>query len=157
MDPSFCQSHKQLQKWQVRRRGYRLYKKEGVQHFLARWQRRALGWAWPRSQSIGSSGLALEWNGRVTISWLADEPVVGRIPRIWVAQIGGSYHNGYPDSFGGPPVLRRRGALQVVVFLPGNQRQANNVINNLNLSLTLQKNLQRQFVMTSLQCWKKNI
>lgn len=46
-----------------------------------------------------------------------------------IAPSGGSYHDGDPDSFGGPPELGSRGALGVVVvvFLPGDQRQANNI------------------------------
>lgn len=71
---------------------------------------------------------ALRWNGRMVVDWLEDEPVVRRIPGIRIAPNGGSYHDGYPDSFGGPPELRSRGALHVVVvFLPGDQRQANSI------------------------------
>lgn len=53
---------------------------------------------------------------------MAEEPVVGRTPGIGIAPTGGSYHDGYPDSFGGPPELGSRGALRVVVVLPGDQK-----------------------------------
>jgi len=64
------------------------------------------------SPSIGVGGLAPGWNGGVTIG-RSDWPV-DLLPGGFQA----SYHDGYPDSLGRPPELRRRGALHVVVVLP---------------------------------------